>query len=226
MPFIVEGQQGQRGTALEALDLRHLGDDVLAKLFGYLNEGGEPVIAKRDKQDNPEAKAKAAHDCCGQNEDLLHVGASRRCGGLEDGEGFLVNVAADTDVLDEQHEPVIDGLDTLDVELETLGLGDAGVGLDDFAFPLLDGGLDVFDPHLGGLVGCLELVPILAAEDLHQFLAARDIGVQFGDFGVFGPQIAAELVDPDAAASWSRAVALRRRSSSWRSDNLVLRVAR
>ena len=57
----VEGQQGQRGTALEALDLRHLGDDMLAELLVHLDEGGEPVVANCDEQNDPEAKADATH---------------------------------------------------------------------------------------------------------------------------------------------------------------------
>ena len=91
------------------------------------------------------------------------------------------------------HKPVVHGLFALDVEFEALGIGEAAVGLQDFAFPFLDGGLNVVDLELDGLPGVLQLVAVLAAEDLQQLLAAFDIGIQFGDFGVFRPEIAAEF---------------------------------
>ena len=101
MPFIVDGQQGQRGAALEAGDLRHLADDVLAELLGDLDEGGEAVVAQGDEEDDAEAKAQAAETRQAQEAGLLGVGAFGSGGGLENGEGFLVDVPADADVLDE-----------------------------------------------------------------------------------------------------------------------------
>ena len=87
---------------------------------------------------------------------------------------------------------VVEFLEAVNVELDTLVFGDAFAGVVDLGLPFFNGFLSAVISHLHRLAGVGELFAALAAEVFDEFFALRDGLIELDDLGVFGAEIFAE----------------------------------